>query len=51
MPRSLVSQAGPLAMRLVLAADATYFKRSLMFQDVVHELRPKLSYCLLRPIF
>jgi hypothetical protein len=32
MPRSLVSQAGPLAMRRVLAADATYLKRSLTFE-------------------
>jgi hypothetical protein len=31
MPRSLVSQAGPLAMRRVLVADATYLKRSLSF--------------------
>jgi hypothetical protein len=31
MPRSLVSQAGPQAMRRVLAADATYLKRSLTF--------------------
>jgi hypothetical protein len=29
MPRSLVSQAGPLAMRRVLAADAPNLKRSL----------------------
>jgi hypothetical protein len=29
MPRSLVGQAGPLAMRRALAADATYLKRSL----------------------
>jgi hypothetical protein len=29
MPRSLVSQAGPLAMRRALVADATYLKRSL----------------------
>jgi hypothetical protein len=27
MPSSLVSQGGPLAMRRVLAADATYVKR------------------------
>jgi hypothetical protein len=32
MPRSLVSQAGPLAMRRVLAADATYLKRSLTLE-------------------
>jgi hypothetical protein len=34
MPRSLVSQAGPLAMRRALVADATYLKRSLSFVKV-----------------
>jgi hypothetical protein len=34
---ALVSQAGPLAMRQVLAADATYLKRSLMFVVIPSE--------------
>jgi hypothetical protein len=35
MPRSLVSQAGPLAMRRVLVAGAAFSKRSRMFLDLV----------------
>jgi hypothetical protein len=38
MPRSLVSQAGPMAMRRVLPDDATYLKRSLMFWITMRSL-------------
>jgi hypothetical protein len=50
MPRSLVSQAGPLAMRRVLAADATYLKRSLMFEYMVFVWKSILNSRLAKQI-
>jgi hypothetical protein len=43
MPRSLVSQAGPLAMRRVLVADATYLKRSLSL-DLPNQRSARVPY-------
>jgi hypothetical protein len=40
MPRSLGSQAGPLAMRRVLAADATNLKRSLYVGTFPGSIQP-----------
>jgi hypothetical protein len=40
MPRSLVNRAGPLAVRRVLAADATYFKISLVYV-AAHLVQPE----------
>jgi hypothetical protein len=34
VPHSFVSQAGPVAIRLVLAAEATYLKRYLMLTNI-----------------
>jgi hypothetical protein len=41
MPRSLVSQAGPLAMMRVLAVDATCLKRcvTIVSSEVIELLR------------